>query len=199
MGFPDRGDGGDATVFYEDADEAKSHGKKPKTYEGLEHFRSWVDGRPVKTGLVPESSKDPGPESWHTKRVDFPKGGTRIVRVAYDAGGRGATSDRKNLYIEEASYVLHTGASWKGPIGYAEVVVRFPCGPRPRPVSLRRLGLKFANELKDWHARPKGTVVWSGFAKPTVHGNELRFVRRSFEPMKADDVDVSYGPYKPKD
>ena len=143
-------------------------------------------------GEDPLPSRCSGNRSWHAKDVAFRRGATRTVRVAYDADGGGATSSDKS--VREAAYVLHTGASWRGPIGSAEVVVRFPKGILKGPIRLLgRKGERRGYDLKDWARRPKGTVVWKGYAKPTVHGRETRFVRRAFEPRKAGDVSVVFG------
>ena len=188
MGFPDQGVGADETSFDEMNAEAKAHGRKPTPFVGLEHFKSWVDGRETATQLV----ADDGAKSWHVKTVDFPAHGTRQVRVVYDAEGGGITEGGPG--VEQASYVMHTGASWKGTIGLAELVVRFPQGAKPKPVSLKSLHAKDPRDLKDWGTRPQSTVVWSGFAPPKVVGNELRFTRRNLEPTKASDVLATYRP-----
>lgn len=188
MGFPDRDDNPD-TIALDQREQAKAAGQNAPALTALKGFRSWVDGKPVKTLLLPDAN---GYWAWHAKDVAFRRGATRTVRVAYDADGGGATASPK--YVREAAYVLHTGASWHGPIGHAEVVVRFAKGTLGGPIRLVRLkGKTTGYDLTDWAKRPKGAVVWKGYAKPTVHGREIRFVRRSFEPKRADDVSVVFG------
>ena len=172
-------------------DPGPGHWAKPQA--SLERFRSWVDGKAVATSLVRSMSDA---KVWHVKRVAFGKGATRRVRVAYDADGGGATNSEGAQYIRQASYVMHTGASWKGPIGVAELVVRFAPGTLAgtlRPIDSAILKVDTPFELSDWGELAGGTVFWSGFATPTVHGREMRFVRRRFEPGEDDDVNVYFG------
>lgn len=76
-------------------------------------------------GDPPESSRY---EGWHTFEVAFAAGQTRVVSNSYH-GLISGTSDGQ----EHFGYVLHTGASWKGPIGVADVVVRWMAKPRSFP------------------------------------------------------------------
>ncbi len=182
MGFPDENEPNESDP---------GPGVWAKPTASLEHFRSWVDGKAVATTLV-RNVKDA--TTWHTKRVAFGRGATRRVRVAYDADGGGATNSGAKT-IRQANYVMRTGASWKGRIGRAELVVRFAPGTlageiRPVDAGILKEG---PYALTDWGRLATGTVFWNGFATPTVHGRELRFVRRDFEPGEDDDVNVYFG------
>lgn len=184
MGFPDE------TSPNEDD---PGPGVKAPPRAALDHFRSWVDGRAVTTSLVRNTSDA---KTWHVKRVAFAKGGTRRIRVVYDADGGGATNSENGRYIRQANYVMRTGASWKGPIGLAELIVRFTPGSLAgelRPVSTGVLKDVSPYALSDWGKLSSGAVFWEGFAEPTVHGRELRFVRRRFKPGEDDDVNVYFG------
>ncbi len=156
----------------------------------LRRFRSWVDGRSVPTAFLRDAKDKDQATGWRVKAVAFRRGETKRVRVAYDASG---DSQAKDGFLRKASYTLHTGASWHGPIGFAEVIVRAPSSVlkgRLRPMADD--GVKSPDDL-NWLRLPAGTIVWSGFAKPTVHERELRFVRSRFDPTKEDDVDLTYG------
>lgn len=192
MGFPDRGDGADGTVFGEETEDAAGKGRPRPVYEGLEGFASSVDGKKAITKLVPDGQ---GSQSWHTKTVAFGRNQTRTVRVRYLADGGGATASGAG-YLRELGYVLHTGASWKGPIGYAAVLVRFAPGTLKGPMlrfDARKLGRLSPFDLTDLRRRPKGTVFWKGPARPRKTANSLLFVRRDFEPRERDDIDLWFG------
>lgn len=84
----------------------------------LDYFRTWVDGVRVPTSI----ERDPSSGGqfrllWHTKRVHFRRGQTRTV-VDHYRGGKQGTSDGRRHF----NYILWTGGSWHGPIGYARVV-----------------------------------------------------------------------------
>jgi len=88
---------------------------------GFRSFRSWVDGEPVATAIEGfRADRDRGWKRWRTKLVPFSAGQTRRVEVRYE-DGIGEMSDGSNFF----TYALRTGASWKGKIGHAKVVVRF--------------------------------------------------------------------------
>jgi len=194
MGFPDRGEGAEETSYFEQLSEATSKKRPKPVFQDLTNFKSYVNGKPVKTEVVPVEEK---PESWHVKTVTFGKGQTLTVRDTFSADfGFGLT---RNGAAERRRYIMSTGASWKGKIGTAEVIVRFAKGLVPgqmRPYSLAKLMPKKDDNgfsYKGWPSLPKGAIVWTGFATPTVSGNQLRFFRRDFEPTKKSDIDLYFG------
>ena len=92
-------------------------------FVGFTRFATWVDGRHRRT-RVEGTTLEPGDDlngwqRWRVTRVGFGPHQTRRVRVRYEAplseelmGGR------------VFRYVISTGASWKGPIGFARVRIR---------------------------------------------------------------------------
>jgi hypothetical protein len=101
MGFPEKG-GGDTSV----------------TWSNFDYFVSFVDGRRVKVQRFGPKGEIVGDyEIWWVKRVHFRKGQTRIVVNRY-RGGFGYNTSGMQWF----TYVLSTGASWKGTIGYARIV-----------------------------------------------------------------------------
>jgi hypothetical protein len=104
MGFPESGYGDGRTL--------------PK-WTALRGFRSCVDGRPVRVtrNIVPYVVPNvDGYQIWWVKRVPFGAKQRRTVTVQY-IGGTGGDS----LGMTFFQYELHTGASWKGPVGYARL------------------------------------------------------------------------------
>lgn len=106
----------------------------PEEYEqrvgsSLDHFRSWVNGRPVAVRRkVFPLSKDVDPKEGDTeykavrlKTVHFAANQTLTVRVAYRGYFSGNTSGDRSF-----TYILTTGASWKGPIGTCRMTVSWP-------------------------------------------------------------------------
>lgn len=200
MGFPDRGEGAEETSFDEKRYKAKADHLPPPVFHELTNFRSFVDGREVTTRLVGVDSQ---PASWHTKTVSFAKGQTRTIQDTFTADfGFGLT---ENGSLERRQYVMSTGASWKGTIGEAEVIVRFEKGVTSGPLSLFPLRKHVARKgysgfsYRQWNTLPKGAVMWSGFATPSVRGSELRFYRRNFEPNDRSNIDLyfNFKPLKP--
>lgn len=79
-------------------------------------FWSSVDGKPVGvTPITGSFGKDQKGRYW-TKRVSFEKGQTREVMVGY-FGGKGEVSDGQRFM----SYILKSGAAWKGTIGQVRI------------------------------------------------------------------------------
>lgn len=191
MGFPDRINSGDVT-FAEQREAAVQSGKPLPIYQGLKDFASSVDGKRVATQLQADGK---GMRSWHTKIVRFARGQAHKVRVRYLADGGSATNSGGGS-IRELSYILHTGASWHGPIEYAAVLVRFAPGALAGPVwrmATEKLRGTQPFELTDLGRRPKGTVFWQGPTLPRRTSSTLLFVRRDFEPRQRDDVDLWFG------
>lgn len=124
MGFPDFGYGAFQTEFELEKYLAKKRGEPAPVFCALENFRSWVDGVEAKVSLVPDPDET---GSWHTKRVRFEKGPTRYVKVSYVSLLSGGAA-KSVPYISEANYLMFSGASWKGPIGQADVVFEFKDG-----------------------------------------------------------------------
>ena len=111
----------------------------------LRDFQSWVGGTRVQTTWRPDAKKGDIGAGWHTKRVHFRRGQTRTVRDTYRPYYGGTVMGDSSFY-----YPMHTGASWKGPIGLMEVTVRLRgfggmtvLPPRPEPTE-----------------RHGGTVIW---------------------------------------
>ncbi len=103
----------------------------PERYElrqgaSMEHFRSFLDGNPVRTRRKiiergePRNEGDTQDSAVWLKRVSFATGQTRHVRVLYDGWYSGNTSGDVEL-----EYVLTTGSTWKGPIGSCRITVDF--------------------------------------------------------------------------
>jgi len=83
----------------------------------LRGFRSWVDGQAVSTRVIEQPSK---PDRWYVKPVRFEAGQRRVVRDEY-LQPNGEISSGMRFF----PYTLETGASWHGPIGHVEIVLRW--------------------------------------------------------------------------
>lgn len=135
--------------------------------EGIGCFSRTVDGQAVE--VTRYESRD---KKWFyafTSRIEFAPGQTRKVRVRYlgiaDAGSGGGNW----------SYVLRTGAHWKGTIGEAVVSIRFP----PDTPTLGHYdGWETAEDLR---LSP---------ANYTVKDRTVTWTFRDFEPT--EDIDVAY-------
>jgi hypothetical protein len=115
---------------------------------GLMGFKSWVDGKLVKTRLEP--SKDNGDqtfEAWHVKNVHFAAGQTRTIIDEY-RGGMGGDSGGAASF----RYTLISGASWKGKIGEADITVDTSAMPKSKKIqSIRPKGYVRRGSVIKWH------------------------------------------------
>jgi hypothetical protein len=177
MGFPDFG----MFAYAQPSDTARTMFKK---------FQSYVDGKPVPTTLV--LGKGPG-EQWQTKMISFGKGATRVVHETYTTEVGGVNSD---FPVAIAPYVIHTGSSWKGPIGMATVTVNFePDSEVGKSLDVLYLSVLSKGALK--HVLKPGGVVVLGMIRPRAVGPSLIFQRTSWKPSRTDDIMVAYR-YPPK-
>lgn len=147
MGFPESG-GGDVWI----------------EWSGFDYFISLVDGKQVKVQRVgptgeklPEKITSAHYEIWWVKRVKFRKGQTRVV-VNHYQGGLGHDTTGQQWF----TYVLTTGANWKGQIGYARIICDIS-------------GLKDATVWSSEHKRVKNLLIWEF---------------RDFEPKQ--DIEISW-------
>jgi len=178
MGFPDFGLWAYAITW-----------DKPRSM--FKRFQSYVDGKPVPTKLVRGSA--PG-EQWQTKLVRFPSHGTRIVKELYRTE-LGGIADK--ILVCAASYILHTGASWKGNIGKATVIVTFAPDSEvalPLVSYVNPLGSP-SQEARDQYLanmEKPGAVFPLCKIKPEIKGNSLIFRRDNWRPSKDDDILVFF-------
>ncbi len=92
---------------------------RPIVTTEFKSFKSWVDGKPVGTKLIPSAKgQSMEYEAWHVKDVRFGANQTRTV-VDECISSLGGDSMGASFF----SYVLRTGKSWKGKIGKAVVTV----------------------------------------------------------------------------
>jgi hypothetical protein len=177
MGFPD--EGGEPGVSLD-----PQTGKPIPPVPSIESFKSWVNGKLVKTTAIPAG--DDSGSFWHVKRVDFPANRTLEVRDRYtvEVGSSVAYSP---ISVHMAKYILHTGSSWHGNIGRSEVEVVFTRKGVQTPIAVKRLPDDHKVFVKN-ASTSKRTVYYRGPCKPTVSGNRLRFLRTNWRPAKKDDV-----------
>lgn len=173
MGFPDR-QRGDAGKFTS--------------------FKSYVDGKLVPTQYV-RGAKDSEEDNddWHAKTVSFPAHGIRHVRDVYTVPVGSQIVDNGSL--SQTFYVLHTGASWRGPIGRTDVYVTFKRSKMTGPLLPKALSSLADNDAyrHDWRKERPGTVIYRGPSKPTVQGKTLHFVRTNWRPAYKDDILLYFG------
>ncbi|HEY9719722.1 MAG TPA: hypothetical protein V6C69_19740, partial [Trichormus sp.] len=115
MGFPDQGQG--AAEPYQ-GDPLPPLSKLKATFRS---YDSYVDGKKVPTKLIPGSDRE---HFWHTKTVTFKANSDCHIHDVYTLEP-GAQMTSENGMYRQTSYTLHTGSSWHGPIGSADIVVTF--------------------------------------------------------------------------
>lgn len=182
MGFPDEG-----------GEFLNENGKLSSVFTS---FRSYVDGQPLTTELVKGAD---GNTIWHAKMVSFRRGATRIVRDVYTAPLGGSVALEP---VTMAEYILHTGSSWRGPIGRSTIIVAFSPGAITtplHPVWVRDVGLdetgddytRAAQIMRRELKRP-GTILYQGPSRPLVRGRTLRWRRTNWRPTEKDDIELQF-------
>jgi hypothetical protein len=185
VGFPDEGG---------EPDEGPDG--KPLPPQGtFATFASWVNGKPVKTTVIPGA--DPG-DVWHVKWVDFPANGAVTVRDRYTVEV-GNSVAYYPVSVRLARYVLHTGSSWRGPLGRSEIEVVFDRQSVKAPIVARRVPTIDSRgpAAVKWR-QEKGTVYFKGPCEPTISGTTLRFVRTDWRPTREDDILLLFDVVGPK-
>ncbi len=192
MGFPDVGKG----AFDPDEEKERAGLEKTPPSTTFNSFKSWVDGKEVKTSLI--RSNLPG-HYWHTKTVSFPANSTVKIKDVYVQDVSGGIVSLKSSYssASQVAYVLHTGSSWKGTIGSSVVNVTFKTGDIDaplRPVFNVLSASKSHDDGRNLNLKSvdSGTVVWKGPATPQVRGRTLIFERKNWRPAKSDDIEITY-------
>lgn len=140
-------------------------------------FRSYVNDRPVAVKrVVIEPVDSGGTFAWWIKEVAFARGETKRIRNEYEI-----QLSENVLGIRWFSYILRTGASWKGRIGRATVTVDLgPVDPR----TVIGLGTKPRGpEEAEMRLTPAGA---------TLSGRTLRWQFTNFEPTRGHDVLVAW-------
>ncbi len=158
MGFPEEG--------YGDIVPART---------GFRYFRSSLDGRPIKTDRrVASETNDHQYHFWWVKRVPFGRNQTRTVTNSYQSGL--AEDSLGNNWF---TYVLETGAPWKGKIGKARIVVDVSGLREKWPVSFKpsgyvRQGHKVIWDLRDIEPKENIHVDWfDAYLNVKVNGDTL--------------------------
>lgn len=180
VGFPDEGTG--AAEPYQGDPVPKNPKATFITYD------SWVDGKKVKTELVPTNDRS---LYWHAKTVTFKANSDCVIRDVYTLPPGAQVTNENGLY-QQTSYVLHTGASWHGPIGRAEIIVNFAPNLVSKPMVARFLYNTLPSDMK-WSTLPPLTILYEGLSQPKVEKNTLHFIRTNFKPTKQDDIHLYYG------
>lgn len=188
MGFPDEGKG--AAEPYQ-GDPVPTG---PNLHATFLTYQSWVNGKKVPTQLIPTNDRS---LYWHAKTVTFKANSDSVIRDVYTLPPGAQVTSENGLY-QQTYYVLHTGASWHGPIGRAEIIVNFDPATIHAPIHLTALGSlpKHSLEFLKWSTLPEGTIIYEGPSLPKLEGNSLRFVRTNFLPTTSDDIHLYYGYHK---
>lgn len=184
MGFPDQGDGAfdpDESNEEQLGDDAAVMKTPPRTT--FDSFVSYVNGKRVTTKLI--RANKPG-QYWHTKTVTFPAHSVTRIRDVYSQHIPSQSDERGDH--KRAAYVLHTGSSWRGPIGRSTVNVIFRRKCMPGTLIARRTKIVDDVETVNWKKARFRDVYYIGPAIPTVSGRTLCFTRTKWRPETKDDI-----------
>ncbi len=133
----------------------------------VEDFAVSVDGEPgewINMETVNPVSPDLSPVQWAAFDVSFPAGETVEIIVDYSTYSTGY------LPLAGFSYILDTGAGWKGPIGEGDIILRLP------------------------YIADKENVLTAQFSpapEPTMKDNDARWHFENLEPRREDNWSVT--------
>jgi len=181
-----------ARVGFPDYD---SHGEELRSF--YSDFRSYVDGKRVKTTLV----KGEEGTAWQVKSVPFRQGQTRVVRNMYrmqlgilSLNGPGKHGDPPRIQLAE--YILSTGRSWRGSIGRSRVIFEFDRTSIIK-VPIRAYPRSRENKFDDssfWE-KNNNLIAFGGPCEPKVSGRTLTFEKSNWKPTESDDISLTFGVY----
>jgi hypothetical protein len=184
VGFPDQGLGAEEPYQGEPVPKKNVHGTF-LTYD------SWVDGKKVPTKVAPAEDRS---VFWHAKTVTFKAHGDTRIHDVYTLKPGAQMTNENGLY-RQTYYVLHTGSSWHGPIGKADVIITFGKNTIKDPIELKPFGTLPDKDLQHmkWSALPAGTLIFEGPCAPKLNGRTITFSRNNFKPTDKDDVHLYWG------
>jgi len=175
-------------------EKASSYGD-PSPNDRLRGFTSWVDDKPVKITYRPSAKSDESEDkkeynAWYVKTVHFDAGQTRKVVDMY-ASDLGAAGTSDGWTTSEFTYVLRTGASWKGRIGKATINMDTSAGAGFYDIKASPKGCKVKGDKYTWvmtNFEPKQDISLVFSVKmPLVNG------KRAVSPGYWNDYAVVHG------
>jgi hypothetical protein len=153
----------------------------------LDGFRSKVDGRSVRAKILKDASGTDERRVFYVKQVAFNTGQTRVVQDSY------RIPLNTNIFNWSGiSYVMETGASWKGNIGNATIQVRFHDRKRSSGLMVAQADHWMSKQKPFRNKIPKNLILWSGFAVPRVDGTTLWFERSGFKPTPRSNIVLTF-------
>lgn len=140
-------------------------------YPEIEDMMVYIDNLSVPTSRIklegePEQWDDP--VQWAEFEVVFPPGEMVEIEVEYTLKGTG------EYPFVSYSYLLETGAGWKGTIGSAEIIVRLPYEATTQTV--------FIDSHPGWGPTTTGAQL---------NGNEVSWYFEDFEPVWENNISIS--------
>jgi len=183
VGFPDQGLGAE-----------EPYQGEPLPTKGLKAtfltYESYVDGKKVPTKLIPTNDRG---LFWHTKNVTFKSKSDCLIHDVYTLKPGAQVTDENGMY-QQTSYVLHTGASWHGPIGEATITIIFAPNVISAPINLKPVASTPNRDISrlKWSEQSAGTVLYEGLCEPKLEGHTLRFFKQNFKPTRKDDIHICY-------
>ena len=162
--------------------------KKPKSI--FQRYQSFVDQQRVSTHLILGANLG---EQWQVKMVSFSANATHVVREVYRTETGGIAGPK--MATLAASYLLHTGASWKGPIGEAKIRITL-AGDCDLPVKPDIRAADRLHEFSQAATRSQiekiGGVLVSGPIGAQVDGRTITFDCHNLKPTQKDDILVLF-------
>lgn len=139
-------------------------------YPEIKDLEFIVGGQPVdwRRVMVPNPRDEDNPIPWAAFGVTFPPGQEVLVEVTYTAKPVG------EYPFIAYSYVLETGAGWRGSIEIADIIVRLPYEANNQNVIL--------DETIGWSLTSPGAIL---------DGKEVSWHFENFEPRSANNIEVS--------
>jgi hypothetical protein len=147
-------------------------------------YDSWVDGKKVKTALIPQTDRN---LFWQAKTVSFKGNSDCSIRDVYTLP-RAAPVTTENGTCQQIHYAFRTAAFLCRPIERMEVTVNFAPNLVSNPIRPRFM---YGDAMNWSSARPE--IIYYYGPSPLVEINTLRFIGRNFNSQGVDDLHLYYG------
>ena len=138
----------------------------------IQDFKVWVDGKPVSTTTTDQLGYNFGGGGekvkmpcWANFPVAFPVGQEVVLKVSYSIVANVPDPSAGSVLF---TYILRTGAGWKGTIGSARIIFRMPYDITPE------------------NYEPEFTYPTGG----AIQGREMTWTLEDFEPEGGPDVRI---------
>ena len=149
---------------------------------------SWVNGKKVKTALMPQSESS---FFSHNRKLSLNAKSDYVIHDIYTVSPDPLV-DTENGICHQISYAFRTAAFLHAPIEQAEIIVHFAPNLVSNPICPRFMYGPGTDALR-WSSKSSKIVYYHSGLSPVVEAGTLRFASKGLEPAGIDDLHLYYG------